>query len=227
MPPKFGRVPSESPLLGGEDLGENSRNHSRIEPMHHQTHNFIKTLGAFLPLRVGGVCGADGERAGVRCSFHHLRVPGEGGRHTNFQWGGRSLQEPWKNGEKKPALPMNRRWSGDKKKSVLTPTLSSEERETLFPRLVNLSALHLHWFRGSMREFFYRKSSSTTTGEGPWGEGTSLPAPMEISAAGLVTATFNRHLGTAADSFSPREKDRMRGKSARNNPAMPCFFEPC
>jgi hypothetical protein len=47
---------------------------------------------------------------------------------------------------------MNRRWSGDKKKSVLTPTLSSEERETLFPRLVNLSALHLHWFRGSKRE---------------------------------------------------------------------------
>ena len=25
-----------------------------------------------------------GERAGVRCSFHHLRAPGEGGRHTNF-----------------------------------------------------------------------------------------------------------------------------------------------
>jgi hypothetical protein len=41
---------------------------------------------------------------------------------------------------------MNRRWSGDKKKSVLTPTLSSEERETLFPRLVNLSALSWRWF---------------------------------------------------------------------------------
>jgi hypothetical protein len=33
---------------------------------------FAKRLGAFPPLRVGGVCGADGERAGVRCSFHHL-----------------------------------------------------------------------------------------------------------------------------------------------------------
>ena len=27
-----------------------------------------------LPLRVDGVCGADGERTGVRCSFHHLWV---------------------------------------------------------------------------------------------------------------------------------------------------------
>jgi hypothetical protein len=26
------------------------------------------------PLRVGGVCGADGERAGVRCAFHQLWV---------------------------------------------------------------------------------------------------------------------------------------------------------
>ena len=47
----------------------------------------------------------------------------------------------------------NRRWSGDKKKSVLTPTLSSEERETLFPRHVNLSALRLRWCRGSMRRW--------------------------------------------------------------------------
>jgi len=34
-------------------------------------HRFAQTLGAFLPLRVGG---ADGERAGVRCAFHHLGV---------------------------------------------------------------------------------------------------------------------------------------------------------
>ena len=37
--------------------------------MNCPTHDFAKTLGAFLPLRVGGVCGADGERAGVRCAF--------------------------------------------------------------------------------------------------------------------------------------------------------------
>jgi len=36
----------------------------------------VKTQGAFLPLRVGGVCGADGERVGVRCSSHHLKFHG-------------------------------------------------------------------------------------------------------------------------------------------------------
>jgi len=39
----------------------------------------LETLGAFLPLRVGGVCAADGERAGVRCSSIHLQVQGQGG----------------------------------------------------------------------------------------------------------------------------------------------------
>ena len=38
---------------------------------------FTKMRRTFLPLRVGGVGGADGERAGVRCSFHHLWVQGE------------------------------------------------------------------------------------------------------------------------------------------------------
>jgi len=83
----LGRVPGESPLLGGEDLGENSPKESRIEPLNHPGQDITKTLRAFLPLRVGGVCGADGERAGVRCSFHHLWVPGEGGlniQHSTF-----------------------------------------------------------------------------------------------------------------------------------------------
>jgi len=31
--------------------------------MNHPMHDFNKTLGAFLLLRVGGVVGADGERA--------------------------------------------------------------------------------------------------------------------------------------------------------------------
>jgi hypothetical protein len=46
--------------------------------MNKPAFNFMLTLRAFPPLRVGGVCGADGERAGVRCSFHHLGVHGEG-----------------------------------------------------------------------------------------------------------------------------------------------------
>ena len=35
---------------------------------------FDKTRGTFLPLRVGGVGGADGERAGVKCLFNQSRV---------------------------------------------------------------------------------------------------------------------------------------------------------
>ena len=38
---------------------------------------FAEALGTFLPLRVGVVGGADGERAGVRCSFHQIRVQAE------------------------------------------------------------------------------------------------------------------------------------------------------
>jgi hypothetical protein len=34
------------------------------------------------------------------------------------------------------------------------PGLLPQEKESLFPRLVNLSALGLRWFMGSMREFF-------------------------------------------------------------------------
>ena len=59
-----------------EEPEENSPKNSRIEPLNHPGQDIAKTLRAFLPLRVGGVCGADGERAGVRCSFHHLRVHG-------------------------------------------------------------------------------------------------------------------------------------------------------
>jgi len=29
---------------------------ARFDPLNHPTHDFAKTLGAFLPLRVGGVC---------------------------------------------------------------------------------------------------------------------------------------------------------------------------
>ncbi len=37
-----------------------------------------EAFACFLPLRVGGVCEADGERGGVRCAFHYLWVRGEG-----------------------------------------------------------------------------------------------------------------------------------------------------
>ena len=68
-------------------------------------------------------------------------------------------------------------------------------------------------------------SSPAPAGEGHWREGNTLPVSMKIPAAGLVIAAFNRHAGTPADSFSPREKDRMRGKSVWNDPAAPCFLE--
>jgi hypothetical protein len=37
-----------------------------------------KTSACCLPLRNGGVCEADGERAGVRCAFSHLWARWEG-----------------------------------------------------------------------------------------------------------------------------------------------------
>jgi hypothetical protein len=36
---------------------------------------------------------------------------------------------------------------------------------------------------------------------------------MKTPATGLAAAAFNCRARTAADSFSPREKDRRRGKS--------------
>ena len=71
-----------SPSPGGQGRDEHSPKHSRIELLNHPVHAIGKTQGAFLPLRVGGVGGADGERAGVRCSFHHLEVSGKGGTET-------------------------------------------------------------------------------------------------------------------------------------------------
>ena len=50
---------------------------SDLFPCHRRPEVWAVTPGAFLPLRVGGVCGADGERAGVRCSSHHLGFMGE------------------------------------------------------------------------------------------------------------------------------------------------------
>ncbi len=50
---------------------------SRIEPLNHPRHSIEKALRAFPPLRVGGVCGADGERAGVRCPSHQFGVQGK------------------------------------------------------------------------------------------------------------------------------------------------------
>jgi hypothetical protein len=37
------------------------------------------------------------------------------------------------------------------KKPVLTPALSSKERETLFPRMEKVCALYLRWFCGVRR----------------------------------------------------------------------------
>jgi hypothetical protein len=49
---------------------------------------------------------------------------------------------------------------------------------------------------------------------------------MKTPAAGLVSAAVNRLAGTAVDSFSLGEKDRMRGKSARNARAAHFLLEP-
>jgi len=57
-----------------------------------------------------------------------------------------------------------------------------------------------------------------------WGKGSTLPASIKALATGSVTAAFNHHAGTAVDSFSPREKDRMRGKNTRNARAAPFFL---
>ena len=43
------------------------------EPLNDPAYASAKTLRAFPPLRVGGVGGADGERAGVRCASHHYQ----------------------------------------------------------------------------------------------------------------------------------------------------------
>jgi hypothetical protein len=43
---------------------------------------------------------------------------------------------------------------GEKKKTALILAFSPQEKEPLFPHLVNLSALSLRWFRGSKREIF-------------------------------------------------------------------------
>ena len=55
------------------------------------------------------------------------------------------------------ALPMNLNMV--RKKPVLTPTLSSEERETVFPRIGKVGALDWNRFKGSMRECFGENSS--------------------------------------------------------------------
>ena len=67
------RAMTSSPRL----LNANSALH------YNPSKHLGKRLGAFLPLRVGGVGGADGERAGVRCSFHHIWVHGGGLSLTN------------------------------------------------------------------------------------------------------------------------------------------------
>ena len=73
--------PHPAQLPRGEDRGENSPQPVlRFEPLNQPAHSNVKTRGAFPPLRVGGVGGADGERAGVRCAFSHLEVHGQGGR---------------------------------------------------------------------------------------------------------------------------------------------------
>jgi hypothetical protein len=49
---------------------------------------------------------------------------------------------------------MNPKMVNKNKKSVLTPALSSEEREKRFPRPGKMMAIDLRRFRGSVRELF-------------------------------------------------------------------------
>ena len=64
------------PPIGGEISPQQG---SRPESLNQPVLSNVKTPGAFPPLRVGGVGGADGERAGVRCASLHLGVHGAGG----------------------------------------------------------------------------------------------------------------------------------------------------
>jgi hypothetical protein len=45
---------------------------------------------------------------------------------------------------------MNAMMVGEKKKTALILAFSPGEKESLLPRLVNLSALSLRWFRGGV-----------------------------------------------------------------------------
>jgi hypothetical protein len=56
------------------------------------------------------------------------------------------------------------------------PGLLPQEKESLFPRLVNLSALGLRWFMGSMREFF--------------GEFSPVSSPSEAQATTIICHWF-------------------------------------
>ena len=67
-------------------------------------------------------------------------VHGEIGRPTESLYHARPPQKPKMVSGKNEARPH--------------PGLLPQEKESLFPRLVNLSALGLRWFMGSMREFF-------------------------------------------------------------------------
>jgi hypothetical protein len=49
---------------------------------------------------------------------------------------------------------MNPMMVGEKKKTALILAFSPKEKESLFPRRFNLSALRLRWFRASKREIF-------------------------------------------------------------------------
>ena len=73
--------------------------------------------------------------------------------------------EPWKNGEKK-ARPH--------------PGLLPQEKESLFPRLVDRNALRLRGVQGFNARNFYGKSSPAPAGEGHRGEGEVVP----VSGAG-------------------------------------------
>jgi hypothetical protein len=56
--------------------------------------------------------------------------------------------------EREPALPMNAMMVGGKEEDRPHPSLLPQEKEPLFPHLVNLSALSLRWFRGQWANFF-------------------------------------------------------------------------
>jgi len=66
-------TPHPDPLPRGEGTTVGSLVFSNVTAANPVVR-FFTTRHLFLPLCVGGACGADGERAGVRRGFHHLWV---------------------------------------------------------------------------------------------------------------------------------------------------------
>ena len=114
--------------------------------------------------------------------------------------------------------------SGGKEEDRPHPGLLPQEKESLFPLLVNLSALSLRWFRGSMREFFGEfspKSSPPRRGLSP---GTRLNTRRPLTQS--RRSVRERGGNNVSLSFVPRPLERERvanrpGEGQRGKTSLP------